>query len=285
MASKFSHNKKRNGGLVYEFLVRQMGRSLIEQDQRGYGESLGIIKRFYPAGSSMNSEREYFNVIRGARGVSSENARKILGIVKDGYGRLDHRKIEIKKSNLIKDINHSFGQGFYGRHRVPEYRLLASIQMFLDGCRPQRTLMESVQGVELEEALVRYMTSVPPVVTESKKEPVDQIVFTLASRRFQQKYADSLSSAQKRLLEGYTRSLVDDPENFRKDLVERRQVIMDDIAVSLHTKEVADDKLMRERLVEASTILSGLDLSVVTEKAVQEMMLFERLDEEIRSDG
>ena len=84
MAYKLSHNKKRNGGLVYEFLVRQLGRSLIEQDSHGYQQTLGIIKRYWPAGSAMASEREYFNVIKNSRGVSDSNARKILGIVKDG---------------------------------------------------------------------------------------------------------------------------------------------------------------------------------------------------------
>lgn len=284
-ATCFKHRKKRNGGLVYEMLVRQLGRSLIEHDQNGYSESLGIIKRYYPSGSSMSSEREYFNVIKSSRGVSDGNARKILGIVKDGYGRLDHRKIEIKKSNLIKDINHAFGQGFYGRHRVPEYRLLASIQMFLDSCRPQRTLTESIQGVELEEALVKYMTSSPPVLNEKKSEQkVDQLVYTLASRRYQEKYAKSLSPGQKLILEGYTRFLIGDESQFVSFLQERKEEMLERIMLTALAPEIRGDELMSERLTEAKNILSGIDLrKPIDESVVQEMMLFERLDEEVRS--
>src|SRR5579862_4386511 len=127
----FKHNKKRNAALVYEFLVRQMGHRLLEGDQPGYRDTLRIVRRYFSANTILGAERELFEAVKTTRGVPEIVARRVLGIIRDRFMRLDHRKVDIKKSNLIKEINHGYGREFFTRYRVPEYRMLASIQMFL----------------------------------------------------------------------------------------------------------------------------------------------------------
>src|SRR5271165_3205878 len=124
MSSMFNHNKKRNSGLVYEFLVRQMGAGLIDHDKKIYQESLGLIRKYFGEGTPLGAERLLFEVFRENRGVTEGAAWRVIEEVKRLAKALDHKKIEIKKSNLIKEVNHTFGRDFFSRHRIPEYRLL-----------------------------------------------------------------------------------------------------------------------------------------------------------------
>jgi hypothetical protein len=278
----FNHKKKRNGPLAYELLVRQMGRSLVDQDRPGYQRSKEIIQKYFAVGSPMQRERELCEAIKKARGVSELMARRVLGLVKDGYSRLDHKKLEIKKSNLIKEIHTTFGQGFWNKHRVPEYRLLASIQMFLDGSRPGRTITESIQSVELEESLVKYMGTTPPAAQVQSN--IDPLVFSLAAKKFQARYGSTLGPGPKRMLECYMRSLV---SGSKKELVEmlgsERKRVLSLMESHKSDPAVKDDPVMKERYETAHSTLRSLDAKSADQGALEEMMLFTALGEELES--
>ena len=125
----FKHNKKRDTGLVYEFLVRKLSQTMVEKDTSSYQKTMDILRKYYGDGAILAEERELFDVIMNARGLSEVAARRVLGEVQRVAKSMDARKIDIKKSNLIKEINYTFGRDFFSNHRVPTYRLLASIQM------------------------------------------------------------------------------------------------------------------------------------------------------------
>ena len=76
--SSIKHSKKRNSGLIYEFLVRQMGLSLLEGDRDTYERSLGIVRRYFSDSTPIGSERVLFDVIRQSRGVTEAAAWRTL---------------------------------------------------------------------------------------------------------------------------------------------------------------------------------------------------------------
>ena len=129
MATTFKHNKKRDTGLVYEFLIRKLSHAMINKNHDATQKTLEITRRYYGDGAPLSEERELFDVIRNARGLSESAARRVLGEIQRAAKEMDVKKIDIKKSNLIKEINYSFGKNFFFDYRIPEYRLLASIQM------------------------------------------------------------------------------------------------------------------------------------------------------------
>jgi hypothetical protein len=196
---------------------------------------------------------------------------------------MDARKIDIKKSCLIKEINYAFGKGFFAEHRIPDYRLLASIQMVIDACRNDSVLTESVSKIQLEEGLVLYMTSkgeyqTKPVV----RSEVDELVMRMAAKRFDEKYSRSLGPAQKVLLERYIRYQVSGDElPLRKFIASETERVTGSLDRALSMKEVREDKVMLERLTEAkSKFNKSKDLDVI----VEELMLFQALSAEVDAD-
>lgn len=284
MAS-FKHNKKRNTGLVYEFLVRRMAQQVLENDVPGYQRSVEIVKKYYSEGQPLAAERELFEVIKSTRGVTESAARKILGEVQRHVKLLDQKKVEIKKSNLIKEINYAFGKDFFLAHRVPEYRFLASVHMLLESSRNPGAITESVEKIQIEEALVKYMTTKAPQAQTKSSDRVDGLVCALAAKKFQEKYGATLNKDQKVLIEKFMRAeMSGDKAPLARHLQEEKQRILKVLEVKQHDKMFRDDKIMQDRLFESVTRLASNTMEKTDESTLEEMMLYHKLVEELESD-
>lgn len=279
----FKHNKKRNSGLVYEFLVRRLGSQMVDGDKAGAKKTVEITEKFFSPGQPMHGELELFRAIRDTRGISSNTAHRILGEIARAAARQDGKKLDIKKSALIKELNYTFGRDFFDKHRLPEYRLLASVQLYLDGNR-RRSITENVEAIQLEDGLVKWMTSVPCEEKKDIDSSVDQLVCAMAAKRFNEKYGNSLNGGQKSLLESYVRSLVTErTDDLRKKIESDRKKIATVLISSYKNEEIQKDKVMKERYVDATKRLANLSTERVDESLVEEMMLFHKLSEELTS--
>jgi hypothetical protein len=198
---------------------------------------------------------------------------------------MDAKVIDIKKSNLIKDVNYTFGQGFFSEHRVPEYRLLASIQQVVDAYRGSVALLESVSKIQLEEGLVRYMMTRGDFAEKvAQKSEVDQLVMQMVAKRFNEKYSGSLIGPQKVLLEKYIRFQVTGDERPMSEFIDFESLrISRAMDRAMAMKEVDADPEMRKKLVEAKERFDRPFTGPI-EKTVEDVMMYQKLAEEIDSD-
>lgn len=282
---RFKHNKKRNSGLVYEFLVRKMSQSVIEGNSSDYKKTLSIFKKYFSAGQPLAVERQLFEVITSTRGVKPTVARGIIKEVSAAARKLDHRLTNIKKSKLIKDIHTTFGRNLFSSYRLDEYKVYASIQLLVNSCNPRGSINESVQRVELEEALVCFMQShkSPP---KEKINP-DPLVYKIAMEKFNERYDSSLNESQKRLLKNYIKALATpdvQTESLTRDLLTaERQRIICELATSTSVKEITEDKEMVSKLKKVKDTLQHMNLSKPTSAHVEDLMLYCGLVEELNS--
>lgn len=288
MASKrdIKHNKKRNTGLVYEFLVRRLSSCLLENDSKGYKDALSIIQRYFYKGSPLDRERALFEAIIGTRGVSDRTAAAVITEVKREASKLDYIRLDRTKGRLIHEINRKLGKNLFSESHIDEYKAYASVQLLINGCSPKRTIEESVQRVRLEEALHRYMT-IDPGSPDDEYSNVDDLAYRIAVKKFNERYSETLSESQKNLLKGYITSFVDDKEagRFSRYLKKERSKLLTYLRSSHSVKEIAQDNLMLERLENAEDRLASMDLDRPGQDEVEDILLYTRLAEEISSDG
>lgn len=278
------HRKKRNAALVYEFLVRRMASTMVDRDPDSYVAALQITKKYFKSGQPLAQERELFEAIVNSRGLTEQAANRILQDVQRHARNLDERLLEIKKSNLIKDVNYAFGQDFFDVHRVREYRLLASIQMLLDRYRREGPLTEDVEKIRLEEGLVKYMTTVEPAPQVTQLQEVDSLVAQMAMKKFEERYSGSLNEAQRLTLRKFMNfNMTGDRERFQADMEQEKDYIVKRLTESQDTGEFVADHVMHERLVEARQKLQGMR-DLTTESAVEDILLYQHLLKEIDSD-
>lgn len=287
MASNFKHNKKRNSGLTYEFLVRQLAGQMIDRDLVGSSRTLRLVKEYFSAGQLLAEERELFDTIVGTRSVNEITARRILSEIGRAAAKMDGRLLDIKKSNLIKDVHHGFGKGFFDNYRLPHYRLLASIQMFLDSHRSRGRLSENVQKIHLEEGLVKWMTSsidISPKFNQDRE--IDGLVTTMATKKFQERYGKEFSGNQKALLEKYSQAVLDgDLDTVAQKLYEDKRLILNEMRAHQDDPLVRKDAVTSERFFDAYHRLNEMNVSRVNDETVEEMLLYWKLAEELKSNG
>lgn len=285
MSSSFKHNKKRNSGLVYEFLVRRIGLSMVERDPDSYLKAVGIYKKYFSKGQPLAREREVFDVIARSKNLNEQTARRVLAEVRRHVQQLDPKKVDIKKSNLIKELHYTFGKEFFDVHRIPEYRLYASVQMLVEQYRSTQSLSEGVQRIQLEEALIKYMTmKAPDGAQVGRGEKVDSLVAALAMKKFEQRYSGSLNEDQKRTLRRFMNfSMTGNREQFAREMEEERGRLLEGLQASRYLPCFSEDQVMGGRMDEATDALKGLR-DVTAESSVQEILLYHKLMQEIRSD-
>lgn len=281
---RFNHNRKRNTGLVYEFLVRQMAAQMIDKDQTGWKKSFVILKKYFSPGSPLAEELELFKVIQSSRGLSQFTARRVLAQLLGRSKKFDEKTLDIKKSNLIKELNYTFGKDFFSRYRIPNYRLLASIQMLIDNYRRPGKLTEEVQQLQLEESLVVFMMNTPTEEKPKIEEKVDSFVFSVAEKKFSDRYGKVLSESQKSLLDRFAKSLLTKQSRLLKEqIVNEKARILTVLRGSRGIQEIRSDKEMQKKLEEAISQLMILDESSDVQLAVEQLLLYERLVEELKS--
>lgn len=280
----FKHNKKRSTGIVYEMLVRRLSKTMVDRDRAGYQSALGIVRKYFGEGTILAEEKELFDVVRNTRGISEHAARRMLAQVVTEAAKLDRKKSDIKKSNLIKDINYTFGKGFWAEHRIPDYRLLATIQLVIDSSGPTG-LTESVQRIQLEEGLVAHMTTkADAAIPTARPEQIDGLVMAMVAKRFNEKYSSSFNPHQKKLLERYIRYQVTGDERPLREYVATEHARISKLLFeATMSREVREDPIMLKRLDEAR---DEWDRNQTTElnAGVEKVMLFQKLAEEIESD-
>lgn len=282
----FRHNKKRNSGLVYEFLIRRMASTMVNRDPEKYLKAVGIVKKYFSPGQPLAREKEIFDAVVKNRGMTEASARRLISQIHEHVKNLDSRKVEIKKSNLIKDVNYAFGQDFFTVHRVPEYRLFASVQMMIEQIRQgSNVLAENVERIQLEESLVRFLVApLSESPSKSSGREVDGLAAALAMRKFEERYSGVLTEAQKKTVRRYMNySMIGNKEQFNREMEEERAGLLKKIRESSALPYFKADQVMSTRLDEAVTRLSSIK-DLTTDSAVQELMLYHKLSAEIDAD-
>lgn len=280
-----SHNKKRNTGLLYEFLVRTISQALVEGDKRRSAQALRIIKRHFKPGTLLHKEYRLINSLVKTTVSSEAVAASIMQEAKAAARAYDLKQLDREKSLLISAINKQVGdQDFYDQP-VNEYRTYATIQTLLNDWRSSdRDLGRLAQ---YEDQLVRHLVA-------EKKAPADQalpedspgegrLLMKVMMRKLNEKYAGVMSDEQRQLLRAYAFSTAnDDPQSIRLKLAEVKQRLLAEI--DQFKAQNPDNEYIGSKLAEARSQLEAELLEAVDDDTVTRFMLYTKLSGELTSE-
>lgn len=199
------HNKKRNAGLLYEFLVRHMSNALLHNDLELHKQAYGITLEHFSPGTELHKEFRVFNALTQTRGVNSHIASKIIDEAKRIIRSQDPQKLEREKSALIKEINYTCGKALY-RHNVPDYKKFATIQQIFNEWRRGDTNLGRL--AQFEQQLFNWLqepasNSTSKTLDEHIDKDVSNLIFKIANKKLTEKYAEHLTTAQCALMNDY----------------------------------------------------------------------------------
>lgn len=280
-----SHNKKRNTGLLYEFLVRTISEALVENDKHRSSKALRIIKNSFKPTTELYKEFRLINSIMKTTVSSEAVASSILNEAKAAVRTHDLNELDRQKSLLIRSINHQLrDENFYDQHIV-EYKTYATLQSLFNNWR--NPMSDLSKTAEYEDQIVKWL--VTPKV-ESAEQMINEnsagtnhLLMKVMMKKLSEKYDVALTNEQKTLIKAYAFSTVNENNNTIKlKLSEIKNKLL--TSIEEYVIQNPDSQYMKEKIMEVKSRLND-DVAEVNDAVVSEYMLYSKLIEELAVGG
>jgi hypothetical protein len=283
---KVKHNKIRNTGLLFEFLLRQITSDVLNKNNDS--KAVTIVKEKFNENTELGKELALYNILITKKFKSDSKADYFINEVMKTRSDLNNSILRREKYNLIKEIQSNYNLQKFMSSKVPNYKTYASIF----------TLFEYNKSLSPDQKTESFFNIVEHVTTDEKSIKLSETVKTLPDdedlriltyrtllEKFNQKYT-KLSGAQKNLLREYinnvsnTNSLKDTLKHIVKELKQD---------LKHHSKNLKD-KVVKIKMTEALKSINefcGLNdkSNVVKDEYVIQTMRYLELLKELKKSG
>ena len=277
------HNKRRNVGLVYELLVREVTAAAVGGDRLRGGRAVGLIDRHMGPRSVLGPELAAHRAAFSQRGCGPAAARRIVDELRAAGIRLSAKQAigERAKTALIHETNRLLGRDLFDRHRIPDYKVHASIGMVLARGIGRR-LEEGLDMVQYEEALVTWLAS-PVQESRALDRDATALAYGTAVNLFEDELGRELTAGQRDLLRERVRTdLGGSSEPFRRLMEKQRDDLRRRFESARMDQAFLADSEMGVRLDEAIRELRG-PTPEPTDESLERLLLMHEVRREIES--
>lgn len=279
-----SHNKKRNTGLLYEFLVRAISSSLVEGNQKMSSLALKILKKHFKIGSVLYKEFRLINSLLKTTVSSEAVAASIMNEAKTAARGHNQKELNKLKSSLIHEINRSIGDDNFFDAQINEYRMYATIQTLLNDWRsPHYDLGRLAQ---YEDQLIKWLTTEKVVAQDqiiNEESPGSgRLLMKIMMNKLNEKYSGVLTNEQRSLIKAYAFSTANDDASIIKNkMQETKQELVNLVNTYLNTN---NNTYLQKKLLETRDQLLGESLDIIDDETVTRFMLYTKLIAELKSE-
>ena len=275
-----SHNKKRNVGIIYEQLITDVSTALVEKNQKRAAKSVHLIKKHFGKGTELYKEFRLFNAMLKTTVKSDALASRIVSESKVAALSHDYQKLNQEKSDLIREINYSYGKDFY-KTPVKNYKMLATIQSLLNDWRNPK--FDVQQRVTYESKIHEWLlTEKFDTDLETLKTPdVNDLTVKIMRETFNKKFGDVLNDSQKSLLKClvFEGELSESSKQEVVDLMtEQRQSAL---KLMKEYERQCESAHVKEKIPKAIKLLESLDVNDVSDQNIAKCLTVTRLCDEL----
>ena len=274
---KLRHNKKRNTAFLYETLVKELTKNVVNDNDSKKKHILSILKEHFKKDSLLGKELQLYKDVLESRGLDYDAAERILYEAKTVYARgFKNQQVYDEQSEVISKVNKELTKSVFSNF-VPNYKDLATLsQIFNDELTVKKRVM-------LERQIIKDMTSKEEVVKE-KMKPIDKLTFKTFISKFNDAYSD-LIKEQRDLLTQYIYSFADNGVGLKVYLNEEIGRLKEKLEQSLTMEEISADLSMVESTKKVLSLIDGYKKENINEEVLERILRIQKLVEEIESDG
>jgi len=274
---KLRHNKKRNTAFLYETLVKELTKSVVNDDVKKKKIVLSILKEYFKKDSILGRELRLYKDVIESRDLDFHTAEKILYEAKMVYWTgFKNQKVYDEQSEVITKVNKDLSKSIFSNF-VPNYKDLATLsQIFNDDLSVKKRVM-------LEKQILSNMVS-KEKESKEKMKPIDKLTFKTFANKFNSMYGD-LQEDQRKLLMQYVFSFSDDGLGLKTYLNEEIGRLKEIVKESLEIEEIKSDLTMLESTKKVINIMEGYKKQKVNDAMIQQILKIQKLVKEIQSDG
>lgn len=285
---KVKHNKVKNTGILFELLVRQITLEVLNGDTTQ--KAKGILKEFFSNNTELNKELRLYELLTQERYGSENRAEKFIDTVNEAHKRIDRKKLQTEKYNLIKRINESFDINEFLSSPIQNYKVLASIYKVFEAKYTNTYDVKDVFNSKI--TLIENITS-KPVRTDSKVDDAKLVIesykkqdkdlrlltYKILVETFNKKYSN-LDEQQKELLKQYINNITNTTKFGEYVKTEIPKIVTELKALNKRVQ----DKVTKIKLAETISVLEKTKIGkVVSDNQVTSMMLSYELIKELKN--
>lgn len=271
---KLKHNKKRNTAFLYEALVKEITKAVINKDVKRKNALVSMVKEHFAPNTILRVELDLIKSLYETKHVDVYTAERLIAETKKQHNKLDQKKIFEAQSRMINKMNRCAGKQAFNNF-VPNYKYLATIsQLFSDKVSVKERVL-------LERALIGAMVAKPGKINKAKEMPhVDKLVFKTVIENFNKKYDGELLKEQKELLGQYIVSFSDNGVEF-KVYVNEEIIRLKEQVTSLHENEVfKEDADLINKLNGIKEVLGKFQTKKISPQMIEKIMQVQKLIKE-----
>ena len=282
---KVKHNKIRNTGLLFDFLLRQITSDVLNKNN---GHAVKIVKEKFNENTELGKELTLYNILITKKFKSDSKADYFINEVMKTRGNLNNSRLRRERYNLIKEIQSNYDLQKFMSSKVPNYKTYASIYKLFE----YNKSLSPDQKTESFFNIVEHVTTINKNIKLSdtvKVLPDDEdlriLTYKTLLEKFNQKYT-KLSGAQKNLLREYINN-VSNTNSLKDTLKEIVKGLKKDLKT--HSKNL-QDKVVKIKMSEAIKSIDKFcgisDKSdVVKDEYVVQTMRYLELVKELKKSG
>lgn len=230
---KNKHNKKRNTAFVFEALAREATTAIIKGDQERKAKVVSIVRKHFTGDSLLRKDLECYRSLYENQNLDEATSKKILEAAMISKRLIDPDGLFKQQTEVINDINKDLSPATFNNF-VPNYKSLATIAKMFNTNSPKQTVM-------LESKIIQGMTG---KTEEQTLDPIDSLTFTTFTKKFNEKYGDSLLREQKELLNHYISSFSQDELETKIYLNRELGRLKQSLSEAVNVDEIANDPEM-----------------------------------------
>lgn len=271
---KTKHNKKRNTGFVFEALVREMTKSVLEGDKKAQREISVILKEHFAANTELAKELDCYRTLQTPASLTKHAAERLLDQTRQRFQGLDRQRVFEEQNKVISKVNLALSKNVFNNH-VPNYRDLATISQILNDAAPLRHKML------FEEQVINVLVGDEETSDDSYKE-VDEVVIRSFMKRFDSSY-ESFLPEQKTLLRQYILQFVDEGAEFSLFINEELRRIKEEVEGSRSLEEIKEDKDMITATDSVLAMIADFRKTPINESSLKKVLKLQHLVSEYKS--
>jgi len=275
------HNKKRNVGIVYELLLKHISTKLLEGNKSEAKVATKLIEKHFKKGTELYKEFRLFNALAKSDITHTHTVASILNEAKIASRKLDKKKLESEKSNLLRDINYRINDKTFYYRNINDYRDLGLVQLALNEWRKEDRDVKKL--VDLEMRLGELMLREKNKVNEQKYNAShsDRLVLKIMTEKFNRRYGEELTKDQKKIIEGYVFLSDKEPESLQKFFQSKKIEAINSLEAF---EDKSDNKYLLSKLDEVRKKIDILPSNNINDENVVKFLTLTKMINEIKKE-
>ena len=281
---KVKHNKIRNTGLLFEFLLRQITSDVLNKTN---GKAVTIVKHRFNENTELGKELALYNILINKKFSDDKKADYFINEVINSRKTLNSSVLKRERYNLIKEIQSNYNLQKFMSSKVDNYKTYASIyKLFeysnLSPDQKTESFFNLVEHVTTNDKSIKLSETVQTLPDD---EDLRILTYKTLLEKFNQKYT-KLSAAQKNLLREYINN-ISNTNSLKDTLKEIVKELKEDLKA--HSKNLQDKvvKIKMQEAIKSINKFCGINnkSKIVKDSHVIQTMRYLELLKEVKKSG